>query len=159
MIGLTSSACLRWTLDMTSPTRSLALLCAFASMVLGYAGLVRADVSLHNLFTDHMVLQRGMSVPVWGWADEGERVTVEFRGHKVSTRTRQGKWMVELSKLEAGGPSDLKVTGKNTLIVHDVLVGEVWIASGQSNMEWPVRLSFEPMAEIQAANNPDLRLF
>jgi sialate O-acetylesterase len=119
----------------------------------------RADVSLHGLFTDHMVLQRDVPVPVWGWADEGERVTVEFRGRKITTRARKGKWMVKLHKLEAGGPDELKVSGKNTLLVRDVLVGEVWIGSGQSNMEWPVRLSFEPMAEIQSANNPQLRLF
>ena len=119
----------------------------------------RAEVKLHSLFTDHMVLQRGVAVPVWGWADEGERVTVEFRGKKVSTTARGGAWMVKLGKLKAGGPHELKVTGRNSITLRDVLVGEVWIASGQSNMEWPLRASFQPMNDIQSANNPNLRLY
>jgi sialate O-acetylesterase len=119
----------------------------------------RADVQLHSLFTDHMVLQRDSAVPVWGWADEGEKVTVEFRGHRVSTRTKRGKWQVKLGKLTAGGPDELVVRGKNTLIVRDVLVGEVWIASGQSNMEWPMHLSHEALPDILGAGNPHLRLF
>jgi sialate O-acetylesterase len=116
-------------------------------------------VKLPGLFSDHMVMQRNMPLPVWGWADEGEHVTVEFRGHKVSTRAKHGVWRVTLGKLAAGGPDELKVTGKNTVTVRDVLVGEVWIASGQSNMEWPLRLSFEPQGDIQNAGNPRLRLF
>jgi len=119
----------------------------------------RAEVKLHSLFTDHMVLQRGAAVPIWGWADEGERVTVEFRGKKVSTTAKGGAWMVKLGKLKAGGPDELKVTGKNSITLRDVLVGEVWIASGQSNMEWPLRASFQSMNDIQSANNPSLRLY
>ncbi|MBK7999807.1 MAG: sialate O-acetylesterase [Verrucomicrobia bacterium] len=119
----------------------------------------QADVKLNNLFTDHMVLQRDIAVPVWGWADEGEKVTVEFRGKKVSTTAKNGKWMVKLGKLKAGGPDELKVTGKNTITLTDVLVGEVWLASGQSNMEWPMRASYQPFGDILAANNPKLRLF
>ncbi len=89
------------------------------------AGWARAEVRLNSLFTDHMVLQRGIAVPVWGWADEGEKVTVEFRGKKVSTVAKNGKWMVKLGKLKAGGPDEFKVTGKNTILLTDVLVGEV----------------------------------
>jgi sialate O-acetylesterase len=123
------------------------------------AVIARADVKLHGLFTDHMVLQRGIAVPVWGWADEGERVTVEFRGKKVSTTAQGGVWRVKLGKLKAGGPDELKVTGRNTLTLRDVLVGEVWIASGQSNMEWPMRLSHQPQSDILSAGNPQLRLY
>ncbi len=119
----------------------------------------QADVKLHNLFTDHMVLQRDIAVPVWGWADDGEQVTVEFRGKKVSTTAKGGKWMVKLGKLKAGGPDELKVSGKNSITLADVLVGEVWLASGQSNMEWSMRNSFQPFGDILAANNPKLRLF
>ena len=119
----------------------------------------QADVKLHNLFTDHMVLQRDIAVPVWGWADDGEKVTVEFRGKKVSTTAKGGKWMVKLAKLKAGGPDELKVSGKNSITLADVLVGEVWLASGQSNMEWSMRNSFQPFGDILAANNPKLRLF
>jgi sialate O-acetylesterase len=135
------------------------LLWSLLSIFLAGSAPARADVKLPGLFSDHMVMQRNMPVPVWGWADEGERVTVEFRGHKVSTRAKHGVWRVTLGKLSAGGPDELKVTGKNTVTVRDVLVGEVWIASGQSNMEWPLRLSFEPQGDIQNAANPRLRLF
>ncbi|MFM1769681.1 MAG: hypothetical protein RJA22_2210 [Verrucomicrobiota bacterium] len=118
-----------------------------------------ADVKLHGLFTDHMVLQRDASVPIWGWADEGEKVTVEFQGQKVSTKARQGKWMVRLKNLKTGPAATLKVTGKNTLTLNDVLVGEVWIASGQSNMEWSMRASHDPTNEIAKTTNPLLRLY
>src|SRR5262245_42645583 len=119
----------------------------------------RANVKLHTLFSDHMVLQRNIIVPVWGWADDGEKITIEFQGQKVSTVAEHGRWMVRLKKLKAGGPYALKVSGKNTVTVDDVLVGEVWIASGQSNMEWSMRSSFEPEADIAAAGNPMLRLY
>ena len=119
----------------------------------------QAEVKLHALFSDHMVLQRDMAVPVWGWADDGEEVTVEFRGRRVSTKAKGGTWMVKLGKQKAGGPDELKVTGKNSITLQDVLVGEVWIASGQSNMEWPLRASFEAQADIFMAHNSNLRLF
>lgn len=133
------------------------LLC---SLLLSLAAVaVRAEVKLHGLFTDHMVLQREAAVPIWGWAEDGEQVTVEFRGQTVSTRANDGKWMVKLGKLKAGGPDELKVTGRNSITLKNVLVGEVWIASGQSNMEWPLRASFEPAFDILNANNPRLRLY
>src|SRR5688572_30692696 len=119
----------------------------------------RADVKLHGLFSDNMVLQRDTAVPIWGWADDGEKVTVEFRGKTVSTKAKRGTWMVKLDKLEAGGPDELKVTGKNSISLKNVLVGEVWIASGQSNMEWSMRSSFEPWGDITSADNPKLRLY
>src|SRR2546422_313930 len=87
--------------------------------------IARAEVKLHGLFTDHMVMQRDAAVPIWGWADEGEEVTVQFRGQKASTKAKGGTWMVRLGRLEAGGPDDLKISGKNSIILKDVLVGEV----------------------------------
>src|SRR6187455_2804924 len=123
------------------------------------AAAVRADVKLHGLFSDNMVLQRDKAVPIWGWADDGEEVTVEFRGKKVSTRAKAGTWMVKLGKLKPGGPDELKVTGKNSITLKNVLVGEVWIASGQSNMEWPMRSSYDPARDILDAKNPKLRLY
>jgi|WetSurMetagenome_2_1015567.scaffolds.fasta_scaffold46481_3 sialate O-acetylesterase len=119
----------------------------------------RADVKLHGLFTDNMVLQRNAAVPVWGWADEGEQVTVHFRGQHITTFAKGGKWMVRLSRLKAGGPEDLFVSGKNTVTLRNVLVGEVWIASGQSNMEWPMRSSSSAPADIAASTNPMIRLY
>ncbi len=120
---------------------------------------LRADVKLPALFSDHMVLQQGMAVPVWGWADEGEMVTVQFRNQKVRAAAKDGKWMVKLRSLKPGGSDPLIVSGKNSIELKDVLVGEVWICSGQSNMEWPLHRSFEPQSDIQNSANPYLRLF
>jgi sialate O-acetylesterase len=120
---------------------------------------LRADVRLHGLFTDHMVLQRGMSVPVWGWADDGEEVTVTIRDQTRTARARDGRWMVRLSPLKAGGPDRLTVKGRNQIQLEDVLVGEVWIASGQSNMEWPMRATHDADAEVAKTTNPQLRLY
>jgi sialate O-acetylesterase len=132
----------------------LAILCGVLS-----APPVRADVRLPGLFSDNMVLQQGMKVAVWGWADDGEQVTVAFRGQKITTTAKDGKWMVELKKLKAGGPDVLTVTGKNSIELKNVLVGEVWVCSGQSNMEFALKNSFESAADIAAATNEMIRLF
>ncbi|MBM3848048.1 MAG: sialate O-acetylesterase [Verrucomicrobia bacterium] len=131
---------------------TLALLCLLQSPA-------RADVRLHGLFTDNMVLQRNASVPVWGWADEGEEIVVSFRGHTAKTRAKDGKWMVRLPKLSPGNSSSLVVQGRNRIELKDVLVGEVWIASGQSNMEWPMTASLNPETEIPKTANPLVRLY
>lgn len=107
-----------------------------------------------------MVLQQGIAVPVWGWADEGEKVTVTFGGKTESTTAKGGKWMVKLGKYRAGGaPGTLVVQGNNRIELQDVVVGEVWICSGQSNMEWPFRASYQPQNDIASSANPNLRLF
>jgi len=129
---------------------SIALVAAFAA---------RADVKLPALVSDGMVLQQGINVPVWGWADEGESVTVEFQGQKVSTTAKDGKWMVRLKPLKAGGPFTLTVRGKNTIELKNVLVGEVWVCSGQSNMGWRLNQSDNAEAEIASAKYPMIRLF
>lgn len=120
-----------------------------------------AAVRLHPTFSDHAVLQQGMRVPVWGTADEGEAVTVEFAGQRHRTVARQGRWMVELSKLRSSSQGAvLRAAGPhNEAVIKDVVVGEVWVCSGQSNMEWPLRASFQPEADIAASANPNLRLF
>lgn len=129
--------------------------------VVGIASLTaRADVRLHSLFSDNMVLQQGKDVPVWGWADAGEEVTVACRGRSATTTAgADGRWKVSLKPLKAGGPFTFTVCGKNEIELTNVLVGEVWICSGQSNMEWPLSRSFEPQADIDASENPQLRLF
>src|SRR5690349_12376410 len=119
----------------------------------------KAEVRLHALFTDNMVLQRGISVPVWGWADDGEEVNVAYEGHVAKTKAKNGKWMVHLKKLKTGGPSTLEVTGKNHIALANVVVGEVWLASGQSNMEWPMQKTWSAETEIAAASNPMLHLY
>jgi sialate O-acetylesterase len=131
----------------------------FLLVLLLAAATARAEVKLHGLFTDQMVLQRDASVPIWGWAEDGEMVTVQFRDQTVTTTAKGGKWMVHLKKLAAGGSDDLKVSGKNTITLHGVLVGEVWIASGQSNMEWVMRNTYEATNEIAKVANPLIRFY
>lgn len=123
------------------------------------AGVVHADVKLPALISDGMVLQQGIDVPLWGWADEGESVTVEFQNQKVTAAAKDGKWMVRLKPLKAGGPFTLAVSGKNKIELKNVLVGEVWICSGQSNMQWQLRQTDNAEAEIASAKYPMIRLF
>ena len=128
-------------------------------LFLASALALHAEVTLAPLFVDHAVLQQGKPVPVWGRADPGERVSVTFGAQSVGTTAdRSGRWLVYLDALPASRePAELIVTGKNTLRVADVLVGEVWLCSGQSNMEWPVRDSQNAAEEIAAANYPLIR--
>lgn len=141
---------------MQSPPRPLAA--AFAVLAI-LASFARADVSLPAILSDHMVLQRDTRVPIWGTADAGEAVTVEFAGQKQSTTAgADGKWRVALTNLKSGDtPQTLTVRGKNTLTIQDVLVGEVWLGSGQSNMAFTVNRGKDFEAEKAAANYPLIR--
>ena len=115
---------------------------------------------LHGLFSDHMVLQRDVPVPVWGWAEPGQKVNVAFAGKSAeAVAGADGKWTARLGPSPAGGPFTLEVTGPKTATLQDVLVGDVWICSGQSNMEWVVANSDRPQEEIAAANHPNIRLY
>src|SRR5882724_450995 len=117
-----------------------------------------ADVRLPKIFGGNMVLQRDQSVPVWGWADANENVTVQFNSQKKEVKAdKNGKWMIRLDASPAGGPYQLVVTGKNTISFTNVLVGEVWICSGQSNMEFQVRGVINASKEIMAADFPQIR--
>ena len=119
--------------------RAIALL---ATLLAGASSPLVAKVSVTPLFGSHMVCQRDRPIPVWGTADPGEDVTVSMAGNSVSAITAaDGKWAVMLPELPAGGPHTLTIKGSNELVFQDVLVGEVWLASGQSNMEWDVRNS------------------
>lgn len=122
-------------------------------------GPLQAEVRLPAIFGDNMVLQRGGATPMWGHADPGEQVTVALGGQSVSTAAdAQGRWRVVLPKLEAAGPLEVTVRGKNTLTLKNVLVGDVWLGSGQSNMDWRLR-SYEGKVEAAAAHYPRIRLF
>lgn len=118
-----------------------------------------ANVSLPGIFSDHMVLQRDQKNPVWGKAEPGEKITVQIAGQSHSTKTgRNGKWRVKLDPMQAGGPHTLKVKGENTVTIEDVLVGEVWFCSGQSNMEWSINNTYNAEVEKVSANFPQIRL-
>ena len=122
---------------------------------------LKGDVTLPSLFSDHAVLQKSAHVPVWGKADPGEKVTVTFDGHTTTTTANEkGKWSLELDlKDSPTGPFALMVEGKNRITLSDVLVGEVWLASGQSNMEWPLKNTAGAAGEIARSSNPMLRQF
>ena len=135
-------------------------LVSLAVVIAGGLTSLEAAVTLASPFTDHAVLQRGIEIPVWGSAEAGEKVTITFDGQNQSvTTSADGRWQVKLASHQAGGPYDLKVAGTNTITLTDVLVGEVWICSGQSNMEWTVKKSRDADQEIAAANFPKLRHF
>ena len=107
-----------------------------------------------------MVLQRHQLLPIWGWTDPGEQVTVEFLEHSISTTaSAHGTWKLELPQAPAGGPHTLTVTASNVIALHDVLIGEVWLCSGQSNMEMGLGASLNPTAEIAGAAQAHIRLF
>jgi len=126
-----------------------------------------ANIKLPAIFSDNMVLQQEMDVPVWGWSDPGEQITVSLAGQYAKTVAgTDGRWELFLKPLKAGGPYDLILKGKNMLTLKNVLIGEVWVCSGQSNMEMPVGnvakwysgvLNYEE--EIAAADFPQIHLF
>jgi sialate O-acetylesterase len=131
-------------------------------------GTAAADVKLPALISDNMVLQQGRQVAIWGTADAGEEVTVSLgEQSETATADSSGNWKVKLRPLKQGGPFEMTVAGKNTITIHNVLVGEVWVCSGQSNMEMPVGinpLGYSDPAEnheeeIAQGNYPMLRLF
>ncbi|MEK6257375.1 MAG: sialate O-acetylesterase [Planctomycetota bacterium] len=119
----------------------------------------RADVKLPNVFGNHMVLQQGQKNKVWGIAEHGETVTVTIEKQKhEATAGPDGKWQVMLDPLAVGGPYVMSVKGKNEVKFDDILVGEVWVCSGQSNMQWSVNASTDADLEKVAAKYPKLRM-
>lgn len=138
--------------------KTTSLLC---SVLLLLIPLAFAEVKLPTLFTDNLVLQQGKPVAIWGWASADEDVSVNFAGQTQVTRADQdGKWRVTLDPLVSNAlPQEMIITGKNTLTLKNLLVGEVWVCSGQSNMQWTVSQSGNAQQEIAGANFPQIRMF
>lgn len=138
---------------------SMKILVTGLAIVLIGAG-ARAEVKPHALFSDGAVLQQGITVPVWGTAKEGETVTVKFAGQSVVTTAKGGQWLVKLKPLKASAtPQTMTIAGENTITINNLLVGEVWVCGGQSNMQWGLNQTANSQAAIAAANDPMLRLF
>jgi len=143
--------------------RQLCILAIIPSM----QTMLQAEVKPHGLFSDGAVLQRGMPVPVWGTASDGEKVTVRFAGQTETTTASNGMWMVRLQAMRHNStPQTMTLSGTNTVEIKNLLVGEVWICSGQSNMEFEMangggwKTGIEDAEEfIRKANDPQLRLF
>ena len=128
-------------------------------LILGHHMTV-ADVSMPYVFSSNMVLQRNIEIPVWGWASPGERINITLGEQKIRTKAEEsGKWFVKLPAMKAGGPYEMIVDGKNQIRFTNVMIGDVWVCSGQSNMEWRVLQSNNAEDEIASANHPNIRLF
>jgi len=126
--------------------------------VAAWAAPASAAVKLPSVIGDNMVLQRGEAVPIWGWDDPGTQLTVAIGENKVTaTADDKGKWCVQLPAMTAGGPHNLTITGTTSVTVANILVGDVWLCSGQSNMEWSVAASANSQTEIAAADHPRIR--
>jgi sialate O-acetylesterase len=123
----------------------------------------RADVKMPALFSDNMVLQQGVGCPIWGTCDPGEEVVITLKNGTTTadikpTVGQDGKWMAKLPETKAGGTYEITVKGKNTVTIKNAVFGEVWIASGQSNMEQSVNGAHEP-DKVKAGANPQVRFF
>ncbi len=140
--------------------RYLPVLLAIPLSFLLTTAALRAEVTLPYILSDNMVLQRDVPVTLWGWAKAGEKVTVMLQGQQVSTKTaKDGTWKVTLKPLAAGGPFELTIKGKNTLVLKNILAGDVWVCGGQSNMEWPLAQSRNWPADKARTKNENIRLF
>lgn len=146
--------------------KKVSLLCSSALLLSFAASLARGEVTLPKILSSHMVVQRGQAIHIWGWADPGEQVTVTLRGATASAKADDlGHWSLYLPPEQAGGPYPVTVAGAhNTITLDDVMIGDVWFASGQSNMQMPLA-GFPGQAvvsnaaeEIRNANQPSLRL-
>ncbi|MGH7601730.1 MAG: sialate O-acetylesterase, partial [bacterium] len=136
----------------------------FCAPLISFLPTATAQIKLPAIFSGNMVLQRNAKIPIWGTAKPGQQITVTIHQQsKTSTADRDGKWRVDLAAMPAGGPYELTVSGAETITFKNVMIGEVWLCSGQSNMEMPMVSNWATVnnfkAEVAAANHPDLRLF
>ena len=138
-------------------TKTFYLLTLLALLI--FSADARAAVKPNPLFSDNAVLQQETPIPVWGVAKEGEKVTVTLDGQTVSTTAKDGKWKVLLPAHKAGGPYEMTISGENTVTVTNVLVGEVWVCSGESNMELHLDHASNAATEIPLANYPTMHMF
>lgn len=121
--------------------------------------LAGASVKLPYVLSDHMVLQRDMPVNIWGWANPGERIKVTFANQKKRARANdKGKWFITFPAMEAGGPYKIEISAENEIILKDVLIGDVWLCSGQSNMEWSLKRFPDCKTAIEQSDNPNIRV-
>ena len=140
--------------------RSLRTFVLAAIISIAVGGIASADVKLPAVIGDNMVLQQGAELPFWGWAEPGEGVTVTIGGKSVSATTAaDGRWFVRVPSVTKFGVVEVVVAGKNSLTLKNVLIGDVWVCSGQSNMQWRVLESTGAKEEIPAARHPTIRLF
>jgi sialate O-acetylesterase len=138
------------------------LLIVVSVLLLTSAGAALADVKLPAVIGDNMVLQQGGKVSIWGWAEPGEEVMAGVSWHTMRwgvTADKDGKWAFKMNAPKVGGPYEMTLNGKNEITIKNIMAGEVWVCSGQSNMQWSVQASANAKEEIAAADYPNIRLF
>lgn len=135
------------------------LICALTLVTAFSSGIARAEIRLPHVFGSHMVLQQEKPIIIWGWAEPGEKATVQLGEITQSTQANErGEWKLTLPAMNAAGPLTLKVSGSSTVTFDDVMIGEVWLCSGQSNMEMGIGMVNDATNEIANANHPGIRL-
>ena len=136
------------------------LFCCFCTFLL-ISTSIQAQITLPRLVRDSMILQRDTKLKIWGWATKGEEVKIKFNGKSAKTKTTSdGKWIALLPAMKAGGPYEMEITGKNKITLKDILIGDVWFCSGQSNMVHQMSLHNITYAkDIAEANYPEIRHF
>jgi sialate O-acetylesterase len=143
----------------SSVLRRILLGISITALLAGVGLVARAEVEPNSLFSNGAVLQQGVAVPVWGAGKDGEQITVKIQDQTVSTTVRDGRWLVRLKPMKAGGPFTMTITGDNTITITNLLVGEVWLCSGQSNMAFHLARAANAAEAIAAAGDSQLRLF
>jgi sialate O-acetylesterase len=149
-------------MNSTSAASRRLVLLTVCSVTALLAAVLRAEVRLPAVISDNMVLQAATRVSLWGWADPNEEINVHVSWGKVDWTIQadsQGKWIFQTASPASGGPYEITFKGKNTVTVKNILAGEVWVGSGQSNMEMAVRSAANAEQEIAAADYPQIRLF
>ena len=150
-------------MQTSAVTRALAALALFTSVTVTAqqpAATRGSRLRLPAIVSDHMLLQRDIAPSVWGWAEPGSTVSISLGPQQKSTVAwADGRWQAWLDPMPAGGPFELVIRGDRDVTIHDVLVGDVWVGSGQSNMEWPVNKTVNADAEMAGANFPQMRIF
>ncbi|MGE5355308.1 MAG: sialate O-acetylesterase [Deltaproteobacteria bacterium] len=127
-------------------------------LILSLVQIAHANVIMPKIFSDNMVIQRNEPIPVWGWSDKNEKIQIKFCNQIVKTKAdASGNWKVVLNPENSGGPFNMIIQGKNQIIIKNILIGEVWLCSGQSNMEWTVEQSKDFKISKMEANNPFIR--
>jgi len=143
----------------SSVLRRTLLAISIAALLAGVGAAARAEVQPNSLFSDGAVLQQGVAVPVWGTGKDGEQVTVKIEDQTATTTVKDGRWLVRLKPMKADGPFTMTITGDNTITITNLLVGEVWLCSGQSNMAFHLAQAANAAEAIAAAGDSQLRLF
>jgi len=130
--------------------------CFCSSILMG-----AAQIRLPQIVRDSMILQRDSKINIWGWASKGEKVNVKFIGKNFKTTTgADGKWLLQLPPMKEGGPYSMEISGKNKILLKDILIGDVWLCSGQSNMVHQMKLHWVRYGDdIAHANYPAIRQF